>query len=340
MLKGKTECGSSEDHITNSPTPPLVLRRAAKNKTMMKKPFFLFLLMLGAVGSYAQKMMFLTGKSDHLLMKPAVIEDSTQIDRCELTVRYRFTKTDTPGSGKTVWTDILMQVGDRYVKQTDMCLRFDHLILTTGKIGGELSRRRSLAGIRPSNLFSEMICDLRNREMDVLCGDYFNDNAMKTYTQEIPALSWQPTEGRKTILGYTCGKAVADFAGRQWTAWYTTEIPLAYGPWKLGGLPGLVLSATDGRDFTFDCMEITENHDPIIRYRYASSQELKSLQNYLRYERSCFEHPLETFANGEQAMVFLREADGKTVQLDGSWTIPYDPIEWPRKNDAADAVTR
>lgn len=49
----------------------------------------------------------------------------------------------------------------------------------------------------------------------------------------------------KTILGYPCTLATTTFKGRTWRAWYTEDIPLDNGPWKLCGLPGLILSAQD-----------------------------------------------------------------------------------------------
>lgn len=48
-----------------------------------------------------------------------------------------------------------------------------------------------------------------------------------------------------TVLGYLCQKAEAEFRGRKWYAWFSMEIPYNFGPWKLGGLPGMILKAED-----------------------------------------------------------------------------------------------
>ncbi|GAB6982088.1 GLPGLI family protein [Prevotella dentasini] len=56
-----------------------------------------------------------------------------------------------------------------------------------------------------------------------------------------------------TIMGYPCQMARTNFKGRTWTAWYTEDIPLDFGPWKLCGLPGLILRASDATgQFIFD----------------------------------------------------------------------------------------
>lgn len=62
-----------------------------------------------------------------------------------------------------------------------------------------------------------------------------------------------------TILGHECFLATCHLGGRDWSAWYTTDIPLSYGPYKFSGLPGLVLRAYDSeRAYTFDCMGMEE----------------------------------------------------------------------------------
>ena len=74
---------------------------------------------------------------------------------------------------------------------------------------------------------------------------------------------WTLTQDTLTLLGYHCTRATTQFKGRQWSAWYTTDIPVSEGPWKLCGLPGLILKAEDDEGhyrFTADGLE--QSHGP------------------------------------------------------------------------------
>ena len=59
--------------------------------------------------------------------------------------------------------------------------------------------------------------------------------------------------------------ATADFRGRRWTAWFATDIPVSDGPWKLGGLPGLILEAYDeGQQHVFTAVGLERVKDELI----------------------------------------------------------------------------
>ena len=60
-----------------------------------------------------------------------------------------------------------------------------------------------------------------------------------------PEIKWQLEKETKKIGNFKTHKATTKFRGRLYTAWYTLEVPLPYGPWKLQGLPGLILEAYD-----------------------------------------------------------------------------------------------
>lgn len=58
---------------------------------------------------------------------------------------------------------------------------------------------------------------------------------------------WSISDSTCNVLGYECVKAETDFRGRHWIAWFTFDIPLSDGPWKLCGLPGIILWAYDSK---------------------------------------------------------------------------------------------
>lgn len=82
------------------------------------------------------------------------------------------------------------------------------------------------------------------------------------YEEDIPDLNWELEEGDSIILGYSCQKASADFRGRRWTVWYAMDLPYSDGPWKLTGLPGLILHAHDAAgEFFFDAIDIRKGEE-------------------------------------------------------------------------------
>ncbi len=76
--------------------------------------------------------------------------------------------------------------------------------------------------------------------------------------EPFPVINWQISTDTATFGGMHCQKATARFKGRDYTAWFCPDIPFHGGPWKLSGLPGLILEAYDTKKqvmFRFDGIE-------------------------------------------------------------------------------------
>ncbi len=79
------------------------------------------------------------------------------------------------------------------------------------------------------------------------------------FTEQIKPMEWIITEDTMTILDYPCQKATTSFRGRDYYAWFTLDIAVNEGPWKLYGLPGLILKAEDSESvFSFHAIGLQE----------------------------------------------------------------------------------
>jgi GLPGLI family protein len=56
---------------------------------------------------------------------------------------------------------------------------------------------------------------------------------------------WKILADKQKIGEYNAQKATADYGGRQWIAWFATDIPFQDGPYKFYGLPGLIVKLED-----------------------------------------------------------------------------------------------
>lgn len=109
------------------------------------------------------------------------------------------------------------------------------------------------------------------------------------YEDTLNAQQWQISDSTKTMLGYVCQKAECDFRGRRWTAWFAPDVPISDGPWKLGGLPGLIMEAYDvGKHYYFSIVGLEKVYEePMVftepparkdKYREIDRRELLKIQ--------------------------------------------------------------
>jgi GLPGLI family protein len=102
-------------------------------------------------------------------------------------------------------------------------------------------------GAKVSSLGDQVVYNIKK---NTIWSSFYCKNMI--FIKEVkPEIDWKINKETKKIGNFTCKKATASFRGRNYTAWFTTEIPLPFGPWKLQGLPGLILEAYDTNKFVY-----------------------------------------------------------------------------------------
>ncbi|SNU10610.1 GLPGLI family protein [Prevotellaceae bacterium KH2P17] len=104
------------------------------------------------------------------------------------------------------------------------------------------------------------------------------------YKEPIAPITWTIQPRDTTILNMPCQFATCTYGNRKWTACFTSSIPVQAGPWKLQGLPGLILYAHDDSGiFSFECFEIRQGEGTVSipsldKSIKCTKQELKRLK--------------------------------------------------------------
>ncbi|AZA78756.1 GLPGLI family protein [Chryseobacterium sp. G0186] len=135
--------------------------------------------------------------------------------------------------------------------------------------------REQMEGLR-SNINYSVEKDKTNQKT------YFKDRIGRdiySYEEDRP-LNWKISSETTKIGEYKVQKAETDFAGRNWTAWFTTDLPYQDGPYKFGGLPGLIVKVEDDKgDYSFDLMK---------NYKVAELPSLNQFGNTIKVKRAAY----------------------------------------------------
>ena len=122
----------------------------------------------------------------------------------------------------------------------------DKSLFTMKKVTGPLIAEDQInIDLSPDSIFTVY----KDFESNSLLFD-FSDIRQRThlFADTLFPMQWIRHNEQRTIGGIPCLKAVTQFKGRGYIAWYAPSITIADGPWKLGGLPGMILEAYDDAD--------------------------------------------------------------------------------------------
>ena len=143
------------------------------------------------------------------------------------------------------------------------------------------------------------------------------------YTEDKTDFGWEVDFTQtKEIGGYTCHSAKGSYAGRDYQAWFTPEIPISDGPWFFCGLPGLILEVSSlDKEFLYTCMSIQAGTGPV---------SLRSLDTAFKTTRERFLKAKERYKVNPAAGVAAMVEAGKlqtTMNLKNRKPRAYNPQE-------------
>ncbi|MDR6966591.1 GLPGLI family protein [Flavobacterium arsenatis] len=148
-----------------------------------------------------------------------------------------------------------------------------------------------------------------NTKKNTIWSNFLRGN--QVFVNEIATkIDWKISNETKKIGNFTCKKATALFRGRNYTAWFTSEIPVPFGPWKLNGLPGLILEAYDSEKnvfWYFKSVEYPSNtREPISNIRNIKGNKATYL-SIPEFEKYCREEIQQSY---EKMIIISKQHPG------------------------------
>ncbi|PTX62961.1 GLPGLI family protein [Kordia periserrulae] len=145
----------------------------------------------------------------------------------------------------------------------------------------ELAANGINASMFPKTRFNYKIIKHYGKDDFVYYDKIFKDYFM--YKESKKSIPWKITTETKTINGFKCQKATTSYAGRDYTAWFSNEIPITDGPYKFYGLPGLIVKISDAKEhYVFELKKkatvakmpsVVDNSKPIYEVTRATFRE-------------------------------------------------------------------
>ena len=146
---------------------------------------------------------------------------------------------------------------------------------------------------------------------------------MYEYEEPFDSFNWQITSETDTIHSYACQKAICDFGGRIWEAWFTMEIPISDGPYKFCGLPGLILNVADTLDhYSYKFISIEKPSELMMIYEVIEEKIPTTKKEFFKLQdKNKISHSITTMSSNDKSIQ-------KAIEYEKS---KNNPIELDRK---------
>ncbi len=127
------------------------------------------------------------------------------------------------------------------------------------------------------------------------------DIEMMIFKEKTPKIKWTLSNDTKVKNGFNLKKATTSFRGRNYEVWYTLDIPVSIGPWKLNGLPGAIVEAKES---------LNRYSWILTKFIKIKESEFKNFSNETSYkEFDIKQYPKLKFSTPERIKAKLRQID-------------------------------
>jgi len=107
----------------------------------------------------------------------------------------------------------------------------------------------------------------------------------------IPVINWKISGDTATFGGLRCQQATGHFKGREYTVWFCPDLPVHTGPWKLNGLPGVIVDARDAKNEVVFKFDGVEKAVPAAPYTGPADADLPPILRGLNDDQNLIEPP-------------------------------------------------
>lgn len=146
-----------------------------------------------------------------------------------------------------------------------------------------------------------------------------------------PKLSWNTDYRDIDTLGkFICHKATTTYRGTKLTAYYTNDIPVPVGPYKFGGLPGLIVmlynESASPNYWMLKEVSYPYAGDVPVRKSYINSLPVLSLQEFVQKDEAVIQEQMRIMESKMPAM------EGVTVERKRVRGTVEQVYEWEKSN--------
>ena len=253
---------------------------------------------------------------------PQVLRNCSCIDTANIKIRYSFRFKNHPLQKKYNEDIRIVQIGKNVIKDfSEIVFYYDSLATECDKKGLQSSTNPNVTYPCEVYIYYRMKRTNEKYRMilnaGVLCYDSKWFDSKWIYSEDEPM----------DIFGYRCNKATVNFAGRDYTAWYTLDVPASFGPYKFRGLPGLIvkLEETNGM-YIWEMISLSRCTSCIYNYHYELEQQCNA-ETAAKTIKRMMTTPL-TFLKSVGTKFYVKKSDGSfSNEVKAETPLPYEPIE-------------